>query len=255
LSRASYQSTVRSFAPANRAQRGQFLTPRSLPPPRSQVLALFLFSLRLCVSAVNPHSVRAEIIDRIAVSIGNSVITTSQLDREIRVTAFQNGEKPDFSPAHRREVAQRMVDQQLIRREMDLSNYPLPALVEAEPLFEQLRMSYPGDAEFQKALADYGITEQDVKDELLRQLMLLRFIEGRFRPAVHVTEQEIQDYFEKQVKPSAQSTNPGQPVTLDAYRNRIEETLAEKRADQEVETWLADVRKRTEIVFHPGVFQ
>jgi hypothetical protein len=199
---------------------------------------------------------RAEIIDRIAVSIGNSVITTSELDREIRVTAFQNGEKPDFSPAHRREVAERMVDQQLIRREMDLSSYPLPDPMEAEPLLEQLRMSrYPSNAEFQKALADYGITEQDVKDELLRQLTLLRFIEGRFRPGVHVSEQEIEDYFEKQIKPSAQSSNPAQPPTLENFRNRIEESLAEKRTDQEVENWLADVRKRTEIVFHQGVFE
>jgi hypothetical protein len=217
-----------------------------------RAFGLLLFGL-LCALAPTAWP---EIIDRIAVSIGNSVITTSQLDREIRVTAFQNGEKPDFSPAHRRDVAQRMVDQQLIRREMELSNYPLPDPKEAGPLLDQLRMSrYPGDAEFQRALADYGITEQDVKDELLRQLTLLRFIEGRFRPAVHVTEQEIQDYFEKQIKPSAQSTNPRQPVTLEDYRNRIEETLAEKRTDQEVENWLADVRKRTEIVFHPGVFE
>jgi hypothetical protein len=216
-----------------------------------RAFGLLLLGL-LCALA---PTARAEIIDRIAVSIGNSVITTSQLDREIRVTAFQNGEKPDFRPAHRRDVAQRMVDQQLIRREMELSNYPLPDPKEAEPLLEQLRTSYSGDAEFQKALAAYGITEQDVKDELLRQLTLLRFIEGRFRPAVHVSEQEIQDYFEKQIKPSAQSTNPGQPITLEDYRNRIEETLAEKRTDQEVENWLADVRKRTEIVFHPGVFE
>jgi hypothetical protein len=197
---------------------------------------------------------RAEIIDRIAVSTGNSVITTSEIDREIRVTAFQSGEKPDFSPAHRRQTAQRMVDQKLIRREMEMSAYSLPDPMEAEPLLEQLRMSsYTSDAEFQKALADYGITEQDVKDELLRQLTLLRFIEGRFRPAVHVSDQEIQDYFEKQIKPAAEK--PGQPVTLEDYRNAIEETLAERRTDQEVENWLADVRKRTEIVFHQEAFE
>jgi hypothetical protein len=199
---------------------------------------------------------RAEIIDRIAVSAGNSVITTSDVDREIRVTAFQSGQKPDFSPAHRREVAQRMVDQKLIRREMEMSNYPLPDPVEAEPLLGQLRMSlYPSDAEFQKELADYGITEQDVKDELLRQLTLLRFIEVRFRPAVHVSDQEIEEYFERQIEPSAENKNPGQPVALKDYRNLIEETLAEKRTDQEVEKWLADVRKRTEIVFHQEAFE
>jgi hypothetical protein len=200
--------------------------------------------------------IRAEIIDRIAVSTGNKVITTSDLDREIRVTAFQSANKPDFSPAHRREVAQRMVDQKLIRREMEMSNYPLPDPMEAEPLLEELRMSrYSSSDEFQKALADYGITEQDVTDELLRQLTLLRFIEVRFRPAVHVSDQEIQEYFEKQIKPQKEITNPGQPVALEDYRNIIDETLAEKRTDQEVDNWLADVRKRTEIVFHQEAFE
>ncbi|HLI83016.1 MAG TPA: hypothetical protein VKV17_03810 [Bryobacteraceae bacterium] len=200
---------------------------------------------------------RAELIDRIAVSIGNTVITTSDIDREIRVTAFQSGETPDFSPAHRRQTAQRMVDQQLIRREMEVSSYPLPDPTEAGPLLEQLRTSRYGNdaAAYQKALADYGITEQDVKDELLRQLTLLRFIEVRFRPAVHVSDQEIEDYFEKRIKPSEQAAKPGQPVSLEQFRNLIEATLAEKRTDQEVESWLADVRKRTDIIFHPEAFE
>ena len=38
-------------------------------------------------------------IDRIAVSVGNSVITTSDIERQIRVSAFLSGTKPDLSPA------------------------------------------------------------------------------------------------------------------------------------------------------------
>ncbi len=210
----------------------------------SAVLAL----LACCASA--------EIIDRIAVSVGNSVITTSDVDREIRVTAFQSGAQPDLSPANRRSTAQRMVEQKLIRREMEQSHYPLPASTEADFLIEQLRMSrYSTDAEYQQALAKYSITEQDVRDELLWQLTLLRFIEVRFRPGVRVSDQEIQDYFDKQVKPAAEAAHPNQPVSLDDYRNQIENRLAEQQTDKEVDTWLQDARKRTEIVFHDEAFQ
>jgi len=51
-------------------------------------------------------AVRAEIIDRVAVSVGNRVITTSDLDRQLRVAAFQDGVKPDFSPAARSAAAE-----------------------------------------------------------------------------------------------------------------------------------------------------
>jgi hypothetical protein len=190
------------------------------------------------------------------VSVGNSVITTSDVDREIRVTAFQNGARPDFTPANRRATAQRMVQQKLIRREMELSHYPLPGPMEADTLLEQLRMSrYPTDAEYQKALSQYGITEQDVRDELLWQLTLLRFIEVRFRPGVRVSDEDIQDYFDKEVKPVAQAAHPDRPVLLDDYRNQIENRLAEQRTDKEVDAWLQDASKRTEIVYHNEAFQ
>jgi hypothetical protein len=213
---------------------------------------LFVF---LCVTVFLPQA-PAEIIDRIAVSTGNNVITTSDVDREIRVTAFQSGVKPDFSPANRRATAQRMVEQRLIRREMDQSHYPLPGPAEGDPLVEQLRMSrYQNDADFGQALADYGITEQDLRDELLWQLTLLRFIEVRFRPGVHVSDEEIQEYFDKNVKPAAQAAHPGQPVSLEDYRDQIENALTEQHTNREVDKWLQDARKRTEIVFHEEAFQ
>jgi hypothetical protein len=79
---------------------------------------------------------------------------------------------------------------------------------------------------------------------------LLRFIEVRFRPAVQVSDQEIQDYFDKVVAPAARAAHPGEPVVLDDYRDQIEETLAGKRVDQESDTWLKEARKRNEIVIH-----
>src|ERR1035441_10121619 len=74
----------------------------------------------------------AEIIDRIAVSVGNRVITESDLHREIRGAAFLDGVKPDFSPAGQLATAQRMVEQVLIRRELEISRYPVPSAAEGD---------------------------------------------------------------------------------------------------------------------------
>lgn len=199
---------------------------------------------------------RAEIIDRVAVSVATSVITASEVDRAIRVIAFQNGVNPDFRPANRRETAQRLVDQKLVRREMELSRYPQPDPSEAGPLLAQLRAKrYKSDGEFQEALKNLGVTEQDVRDAMLWELALVRFIEVRFRPAIQVTSQELEDYFEKVVKPAARAAHPAEPVAFDDYRNRIEEKLAGERADQEVDNWLKEARKRTVIEVHEEAFE
>jgi len=198
---------------------------------------------------------RAEIIDRIAVSVGNNVITAGDIGKEIRVTAFQNGAKPDFSSQNRKATAQRLVEQRLIRHELDLSKYPLPEASAVEPMLRQLRQRYTGEKAFEDALAAYAITEQDVKDELLWQLTLVRFIEVRFRPGVQVSDQDIENYFDKVVKPAAEAAHPDEPVSLDDYREKIQETLAGRRADQEVDQWLRQAEKSTEIVYHEAAFE
>jgi hypothetical protein len=39
-------------------------------------------------------------------------------------------------------------------------------------------------------------------------------------------------------------------VSLDDYRDQIERKLTGQRADQQMDIWLRDVRKRTDVVVH-----
>jgi len=200
--------------------------------------------------------IHAEIIDRIAVSVGSQAITTSDLDREIRVTSFLNRTQPDFSPAARRATADRMVEQRLILRELENSRYPTPGAAEIDPIFEKFKKdNFPSDEEYRRALADRGITEQDVRNELLWERRLLAFIDVRFRAGVQVSDQEIQDYFTKVVEPAAQAANPGQPVNLDDYRGQIQEKLTGDQVDLQLSSWLDNARKRSEVVTHAEAFQ
>jgi peptidyl-prolyl cis-trans isomerase SurA len=198
---------------------------------------------------------RGDIIDRIAVSVGTRVITSSDLDREIRVAAFLNGAKPDLSPAARRATAERMVEQKLIRRELETSRYPAPEPGEVEAPLREFKKQFAGEDEYVRVLAANGIAAQDVKDELLWQRTLLLFIEVRFRPGVQVSDPEIQDYFDKVVAPAAKAAHPGQPVALEDYRNQIEKKLAGERVDQDMDTWLKQARRRTGVVYHEEAFQ
>jgi hypothetical protein len=198
----------------------------------------------------------ADIIDRIAVSVGNQVITQTELDREMRVAAFLDRVKPNFSPAARRATADRMVEQKLIRRELETSRYPIPAASEVQPVLEKFKKeNFADDAAFQSALASYGITEKDVLAGLLWQRTLLQFIDVRFRPGLDVSDEQIKDYFVKVVEPAARAAHPGEPVSLEDYRDEIDRKLAGERVDKETDTWLKQARQRTEIVYHEEVFQ
>jgi hypothetical protein len=132
-------------------------------------------SLTLCVGML-----RAEIVDRIAVIVDNRVIKQSDIEAEVRVTDFVNGEKLDMGIAAQKQAASRLIDQKVIRKAMEMGVYPQPAPAEAEPLLKQIRQRYSNDAAYHRALASYGLNEATLKQHLLWQIAVLRFISLRF---------------------------------------------------------------------------
>ncbi len=132
-------------------------------------------SLTLCLGML-----RAEIVDRIAVVIDNQVIKQSDIDTEIRVTDFVNGQKLDLGIAEQKQAASRLIDQKVIRKAMEMGVYPEPAPEEADPLLKQIRQRYPNEAAYRQALASYGLKEATLKQHLLWQIAVLRFISLRF---------------------------------------------------------------------------
>src|ERR1700677_676603 len=81
----------------------------------------------------------AAIIDRVAIVVSNYPILDSAIDREIRVTSFLNHTSPDFSPASRKRAASRLIDQELIRTEIQTGEYPVAPESEAAQLLAQIR--------------------------------------------------------------------------------------------------------------------
>lgn len=166
----------------------------------------------------------AEVIDRIAVTIDNQVIAESQIRQEIRVIALLNGEKPDLSPASRRKTAERLVDQSLMRREMEFTHYPGPDAAEVEKSFQDVRSEFPSQAALEARLAEYGLDAGVLRRSLARQAATLRFIELRFRPEVQAEE-------------------------------GASEAAIAKQVDERVERWLKDVKSRARIRYVEEAFQ
>lgn len=195
---------------------------------------------------------QAAIVDRIAVAVGDKIITESEIDLRIRLTAFQNEEKADFSLASRRRAAGELIDQRLIEREMDVGHYPrLEPDRRAALLADYEKAEYKSEpAALAKALAAYGLTPQDLEDDLGRQSDLLTFLNLRFRPAVQVTDQDIQKYLDENVLKGAEKTlQAAQAAALNEMRAQIEQKLTAERADKELDLWLQDQRRRTRIEY------
>jgi len=195
---------------------------------------------------------RAGVIDRIAVTLDNQIITESEIALEIRLTAFLNGDLPEFSPEARKRAAERLIEQKLIRREIQIGHYQGPNKEDVEIMLKQIQTQrFQGPKEYRAALEKYDLTEENLKAHLSWQLMLLRFIDARFRPAVQVTDDEIRAYYEKELG----KADPGGKPKFEEVRDQIRETLINQRVDQQLDEWLAAARRRTRIQFHQEAFE
>ena len=100
-----------------------------------------------------------------------------------------------------------------------------------------------------------GGFELNREDHVLWQRTLLLFIQVRFETSIQLTAKEVEDYFTKPVKPEAEKAHPGQAVLLDDYREQIERKLTGERADQQMDIWLREVRRRTNVMVHDEVLR
>lgn len=135
------------------------------------------FIVRAMLWAVIAH---AAVLDRVAVTAGKDVITEGEVIEEIRLTGFLNQAPFDRGPAARRAAAERLVDQDLIRNEMQLEGFPLPQAAAADQTLRQFKQGhFQTSAQYQASLQKYGITEEELKQHLLWQVAALRFTQQR----------------------------------------------------------------------------
>jgi hypothetical protein len=194
----------------------------------------------------------ATVVDRIAVTVGNQVITETEVLQDIALTAFLNGEKPVYTPESKRAAADREVEQKLIRKEMELGHYPEATKEQAQELLDKTAKNVGGQAEMERQLAALGLTVSDLEKNLLWQLTLTHFIDLRFRPAIQVTAEDVRDYYTREVLPKEK---PGQGRRLADVRDDILAKLSAQRADQQLDEWLKHEKAITRIDYKKEAFQ
>jgi peptidyl-prolyl cis-trans isomerase SurA len=199
----------------------------------------------------------AVMIDRIAVVVGKHVVKTSDIDRDLRITAFLNREPLviNINKETKRKAAERLIDQSIIRDEIASGGYQRATDGDGMAMLAQIRQNQYGGSEtrLRQGLNQYGITEDELQSQLLWQLTVLRFIDDRFRPGVQVTDEEMREYYDQHVAelkreyPKANS--------FDALKAKIQNSIEGERINQQFEMWLDNARKRARIEYREAAFQ
>jgi peptidyl-prolyl cis-trans isomerase SurA len=197
----------------------------------------------------------AVILDRIAVVAGTHVIKLSDIDRDLRLTDFLNKTTLSFSAAAKHDAAERLITQQIIRDEIVSGGYRRPPESQATRLEMELRRDRFGGSEqrLRDALQRNGLTDAELRSQLLWQITVLQFIDQRFRGGVVVTDEEVRDFYDEHW--AELRTQYPKDNSLEALEPKIRTMLEGQRINQAFDDWLDQARKNDKVEFKPGAFE
>ncbi len=208
-----------------------------------------LFSIALLAATLEG----AVVLDRIAVIVGKHVIKESDIERDLRLTDFLNSAPLVITSQAKHESADRLIDQESIRQEIATGDYERAKDSDAAALQAQLvKDCFAGsEARFRTALSQYGLTPDELHEQLLWQLTVLRFIDQRFRVGVFVSDDEVRAYYD-QHKAEFQRKHPG--ATFEKIEPEIRNSLEGQRVNENFEEWLKLARTRNRVEFKQEAF-
>ena len=194
---------------------------------------------------------RAELIDRVIGSAGTDVVTLSEARRYLEYQSVFQNKDLDLSRQAFRDAVDQLLNQALIRREIELSRYTPPAMAEAEQRLNEWLADEARGARIRKQLAAYGVTEEELRKRLLWYITVLRFTEYRFSPGVQVRDEEIEAYYKGTYLPGFRKQSPGvKEPTLEESWAAIQRVLVTQKTTQATDEWLNLARQQAAVRIH-----
>jgi peptidyl-prolyl cis-trans isomerase SurA len=197
-----------------------------------------------------PATGKPVVLDRVVGVINGDVILQSDVDEEIRFAQIE----PFFTVPGRdtlKGAARRIANRTLILQQMkDQNNLGIKVTdEEVQKALSDLREHLPEcrqyhcttDEGWKAFLAAHDLTESEVFDHWKQRLMILKFIDLRFRSGVRISNQEVEDYYQKSIVPVYQRENQ-KPPPLNQISLRIQEILLQQHVNGLLQDWLKSLR-------------
>jgi peptidyl-prolyl cis-trans isomerase SurA len=210
--------------------------------------------LRLHIAAICLLTglLQSQVVDRMVAVVNKRVILESELDQAVRVE-FLLQAKPmaALTPTDRAAVLDRLIERSLLDQQIVNPAMLDPTPQELAARVKEVRAGLPGasganDAQWQAALASYGLTGQDLEEQLASQVRILRFIDLRFRGLVRVDKIDVETYYQEKFLPEVRKRNAAEPSLADVS-DKIEQVLVEQRIDGLLNNWLKALRAQAHI--------
>jgi peptidyl-prolyl cis-trans isomerase SurA len=208
----------------------------------------------LRAQAGNPNA-SPIVLDRVEAVVNNQAILTSDIENELRLAVLDPSSGTRRRPLTARRALQLLISRTLIQQQIGQGYVQAPAPTDAEVAarVKMIREQVPAcisancstDAGWQAFLKENDLTEDEVSDYIRLRLVVLAFIENRFRQGIQISHQQVEKYYNETLLPEYPKGQT--PPSLETVAPRIEEILLQQQVNVLFGAWLNDLRKQGEV--------
>jgi hypothetical protein len=190
-------------------------------------------------SAAPPQSAR--VVDRIAARIEGDIILQSQV-RELG--AFQ--QLIDGHAESADKLLEELIEQWIVETEATASHFPPAAKSEVDRELLRISQQFPSPEKYAARLSELGLSGNQVRQLLTRQIYVERYVDYKFRPSVQVEPADIDAYYQKELLPELAKNNQPAPHRAEV-EEQIREVLIQRGISDLTAKWLDDTKSRLKI--------
>jgi peptidyl-prolyl cis-trans isomerase SurA len=204
--------------------------------------------LFLAIALVLPAS--GEVIDRIVATVNGHIILQSDWNDALRFEALLSARSlSDFNEQERRDVLDRLIDQELLSEQMKSASFQHASDEEAADQVAAARKLYPEavtDAGWNAVLDKFGVTETSLLSHVKAQIDLMRLVDAHLRPTVQIDSKSVEAYYRDKFVPQLKQSG-SEEVPLADVSAKIRELLTEEKVNELMVSWLQSLRSESKV--------
>jgi hypothetical protein len=139
----------------------------------------------------------------------------------------------------------------VVETEATASHFPQPAQSEIDRELARITGQFAAPANYASRLNELGLSADQVRKLLSRQIYVERYVDYKFRPTVQIEPADIDSYYSKELLPELAKNNQPAPSRA-AVDEQIRELLIQRGISDQTAKWLDDTRSRLKIAIEPA---
>jgi hypothetical protein len=188
-------------------------------------------------------------VDRIAATVNDVAIPESEV-RKAQVTSAIRPEAGETPEAFRARVLEALIDQHLQYEDAQRFGPAPPDAAEIEGAMRRLEERLRGEgkdpqAEFVRA----GLTREEVRASIERQLLIQRYLRERFTPVALADEERAREEYEDFYAPERRAAGLAVPL-FEEVTDEMRRRAQERSFEEEVEKWRTELRRKARVAIY-----